>query len=263
MLDRTGEPWVGKFPGLGTVSVHADGSFDVVAEPDHSERAEEIGRREDALRYGWAEPLSFVRRGYRCAWGTALAVPGGDTGILLQGDPHGVGVGVVFAELVGLGWRLISDRIVPTQWVEGQLLAFPRDAPALLSRQCVDSAGLDGVEVRAHTDAVAVDVDRVSRPIAVSALVTVDVRRPGDPVVEALSGHERFRIAASVMITGVMAVERVEPHDGASDVVLREHLDMAALPFVRLRYEEDSVGVDVAELCAWMATAAPVPGAAR
>jgi hypothetical protein len=246
---------------LGTVRVHVDGSFDVVAEPDHSVRAEEIGLRQDALRYGWAEPLSLVRRGYRCAWGTALVSPAGDTCMVLQGGPHGVGL--VFAELVGLGWHLVSDRIVPTDWVEGQLLAFPREAPALISRQRADIAGLDGAEVRAHTDAVAVEVARVSGPIPVSAFVSVDARRPGEPVIESLSGHARFRAAAAVMLGGIMADERVGSDDGESDRALREYLALAALPFVRLRYEEDSLGVDVAELCAWMtAVAQTAPEAA-
>ncbi len=51
-LDRSGEPWVGVFPTLGTVRVHADGTVDVDLAADDGDTAEDPALREAALRNG-------------------------------------------------------------------------------------------------------------------------------------------------------------------------------------------------------------------
>jgi hypothetical protein len=245
-LDRSGEPWRGVFPTLGTVRVHADGSIHVELEPDLSDEPEEPALRESALRFGWGEPLSWVRRGYRCAWGSGLVAPDGNGCLIVRGSMHDVAI--VLLELVSDGWSVLADHIVPTAWADGVLQAYPRDAPVLVSDRRARRRELEGVNVRGLSDAVRVDVARATSPQPVRAIASVGARRPAEPVLDVLMGHERFSAAASVMIGGVMVAEATDADQGR---VMREHLELAKLRFVTLRFDEDTLGADVAELCAW------------
>ncbi len=254
-LDRSTEPWVGVFPGLGTVRVHADGAVDVEIELDQADPPEDPALREAALRHGWAEPLGFVRQGYRCAWGSALAPPDGHGCLIVNGTMHDVAV--VLLELVSDGWSVLADHLVPARWVDGRLVAFPADAPVLVSDRRARRRELKGTSVRAHTDAVRVDVPRAPSPQPVRAVVVVGIRRPDDPVFEDLLGHERFSAASQVLIGGVMKNDH--DADGAPRDVMGEHLDLSKLRFARLRFDDDTLGADVAELTRWWSASA-LPG---
>ena len=256
-LDRSTEPWVGVFPGLGTVRVHADGAVEVEVEHDQDEPPEDPALREAALRHGWAEPLALVRQGFRCARGSALAPPDGRGCLVLNGTMHDVAV--ILLELASDGWSVLADHLVPTRWVDGRLVAFPTDAPVLVSDRRAERSGLDATAVRAHTDAVQVDVARAQSSQNVRAFVGVRIRRPNDPVLEELLGHERFRAASQVMIGGVM--RRDHDSDGAQQDVMAEHLELSKLRFARLHFDDDTLDADVAELTRWWSKSA-LPGAA-
>ncbi len=106
---------------------------DVEVEPDDSDEPEDPALREAALRYGWGEPLSLVRRGFRCAWGTGWCHRTGTAASSSTGRLHDVAI--VLVELVALGWSVLGDRIVPTSWNDGELIAHHRDAPVLISQR--------------------------------------------------------------------------------------------------------------------------------
>jgi hypothetical protein len=248
-LDCSGEPWVAMFPTLGTVHVHADGSVDVDLEPDDRVPPEDPAPRDAALRHGWGEPLALVRQGFRCAWGTAMVPPDGGGCLVVGGSVHDVAV--VLVELVGLGWSVLSDRIVPTRWTDGELVAFPRAAPVLMSKRRALRGGLEGKAVRATSDAVAVDVPRTGTSQPVRAFAGVGLRRPDETVLEELAGHERFSAASLVMIGGVLAGDENVAADVEPSEIMRTHLALAALPFTRLCFDSDTLGADVAELCRW------------
>ncbi len=143
---------------------------------------------------------------------------------------------------------MLADHIVPTAWADGVLRAYPRAAPVLVSDRRARRRELEGVKVRALSDAVRVDVARVTSPQPVQAIASVGVRRPGETVLDELVGHERFSAAASVMIGGVMAPESTDADRGR---MMSEHLELAKLRFATLRFDEDTLGADVAELCNW------------
>ncbi len=165
---------------------------------------------------------------------------------------------IVLVELVAGGWSVLSDRLVPTMWVDGVLIAHPRDAPVLISQRRALRAELEGVPVRLHTDAVAVDVQRAAEPQPILAFVDAGIRRPDEPVMAQLNGHERFSAASLVMVGGVMAGV-VDPDEVTPADVMRTHMAIAALPFGRLRFRSDTLDVDMAELGRWWMsiTAAP------
>ena len=246
------------FPTLGTVRVHADGTVDVDLAADDGDTAEDPALREAALRNGWGEPLSLVRRGFRCASGTGVVPPDGRGCLILQGSVHDVAI--VLVELVGSGWSVLGDRIVPTRWHDGELLAFPRVAPAIISQRRARRAGLEGQPVRAETDAVAVVVPRAHTAQPVRAFAEVGFRRPDETVLEELTGHDRFAAATLAMVGGVMSGVDEQSADSTPQETMRRHLALAALPFARLRFDGDSLGADVAALSRWWSMA--VSGAA-
>lgn len=55
--------WIARFPGLGTIEVRPSGDFSVRVDPS-SGGDDDPDCRERALRFGWAEPLSYARRGF-------------------------------------------------------------------------------------------------------------------------------------------------------------------------------------------------------
>jgi hypothetical protein len=248
-LDREHEPWSAVFPGLGTVRIGADGSIDVEVEQDHRDEPEDPALREAALRFGWGEPLSFVRRGFRCAWGTALVPPEGIGCLIVNGSIHDVSI--ILVELVAAGWSVLSDRFVPTTWHEGELLGHPRDAPVLISRRRARRNELHGFPVRNNSDAVAIEPPRTREPQRVRAFVEVGIRRPDEPVLEELHGHDRFSAASLAMIGGVMAGVGSGSDELTPQEVMQNHLALSALRQARLRFRSDTLEVDVAELCQW------------
>lgn len=270
-LDRDTEPWVGTFPGVGRVMVAADGTVDVTVdpldsgsdvadEPHHPPAASSPGApssdtpemREAALRHGWGEALSWARRGYLCLGGGAVTPDPTKGCVVITGELHEFGR--VLPELAQRGWGFLSDRYTPAQWDGGALLAYPREAPVLLSRRRARTVGWESTTVRGATDAVTVTVPRVDVATRVVGVVTLARRRLGEPAFEVLTGHRRFEVAANLRVDGALAPARPEG-DTAADPGhhLAEQLRLATLPTARWRADNDDdlIPADVDQLQQW------------
>lgn len=268
-LDRSCEPWVGWFPGLGGITVAADGTVETTLDPQSDEDAT---LRAQALRYGWGEGLSLVRRGFDLA-GAVAAVPpqsaaaAGTDNVcqctLLAGDPHDVAI--VIADLVDRGWTVMSDRYTPVRWEEDRLIAHPREAPILMASRRARKLNLAGTAVRDDTDAVAVEFPRHTGSARVTAVVKVTMRRPHEDALTPLTGQTKFESAAGLMLGGVMrpgsdgiqtggAQTTPEVDDAAVAPVeaMSEHLRLARLPYCALRIDPDTLNDDVEELLGWL-----------
>ncbi len=242
-LDRSGEVWIGSLPGLGSIAVGPDGAVDVTAETGGSE---DPYLRAQALRYGWAEGLSFVRRGYLIASGAA-ACPGTSSPscVLFSGDPHDVAI--VLAELVRRhGWAVMGDRFTPVRWQGDDLVAVGREAPVLIARRRVDTVSMAARRVRDNCDSRAVDIPRHRAPAVVAAAVTISARRPQEEVLAVLSGRQRFEAGAGIVIGGVFAHQDHAPPSEPSHS-MQQHLRLSAIPQARLRIDtkEPSPAVDL------------------
>lgn len=263
-LDRTVEPWVGDFPGLGRVRVAADGEVtievadadvddDVPADPN---AASNRRLREEALYHGWGEPLSWVRRGFHLVGGAAVGPADSDACALILGDPHDVAI--VVLELASYGWQLLSDRPAPVTWDDDRIMAQARQTPLVVAKRRAQKAGVEGEPVRADTDAVAVAVARAQQPRKVAAAVQVRVRRPDNEVLDVLTGHERFEAATALYIGGVLEptvgdLDEVPDTEleAATPTLLAEHLRIAQLPWARLHLSSKTATEDTAELVNW------------
>lgn len=220
--------------------------------------SQEQANRERALRFGWGEPLSFARRGLRCAGGAAVVPPTDDACLLLVGAPHDATN--ILIELTDRGWSVMGDRITPTEWQDAALVAHPRLAPLLASRPRAEKADLEGVPVRENTDSVLVDLPRTSESRPVIAVLTLQMRKPGEDALTVLTGHERFEAAASLMVGGALSPfvpgDANTSEDSAESepvprTALDEHLRLTALPYARLRLDSTTVTTDVDALVAW------------
>ncbi|MDO8309673.1 MAG: hypothetical protein Q7V58_15125 [Actinomycetota bacterium] len=221
-LDRESATWTGSFPDLGTVEVTADG--EISCRPDRADGAA-------ALRHGWAGLLSWAHRGFALANSASLSR--GDRGLLVTGEPDDVA-----ATLLGLSrqrFLVVSDRPAPTRWVDGTLVAHPRQAPILVPRRRAEQAGVAGTPVRAGSTAIAVDLPRRLEPVQVAAIAHVVRQRPDEEALDELAGARRFERAATLMLRGALApAATADPDPGA---VFDEHLRLAALPSVVIRME--------------------------
>ncbi len=256
-LDRTVEPWLGTFPGLGSIAVAQDGSVEIVAEANQEEDAT---LRERALRFGWAEGLSLVRRGFILAGGAAVCPPD-DSGeqnpgvaathgvLILTGDPHDVVI--VIAELVDRGWSVMSDRFTPVQWQQGRLTAYPREAPVLMASRRAKKLQREGQKVRAHTDALDVDLPRCALPREVTAVAQVSMRRPNEVPLAESTGQKRFESAAGLMLGGVL--RDPSSADLEAGEAMADHLRLASLRYSNLRIESGTISEDVDALIQWLA----------
>lgn len=263
-LDRDAEIWVGTFPGLGSVRVHPDGTVEVAAAVRPEDDRDTVEMRERALRFGWGEPLSFARRGFRLAHGAAVGPVAGDSCMLLLGDPHDVAI--VLIELTLNGWGVLGDRPTPLAW-DGQVLtAHPRSAPIVVSKRRAAKAELAGTQLRGDTDAVALDLPRINEPRHVAAVVSMQIRKPDEDAFTPLSGHERFETAAGLFMRGALWPEvargsveveadaDADPGDAAA--MMADHLALSRLPAARLRFDGATKDDDVAALLAWWHTLA-------
>jgi hypothetical protein len=117
VLDQHSEPWVATFTGLGSVHVHADGNVDVTVAGAGSphlrgDPVESSMMREQALRWGWGEPLALVRRGFRLLRGTTLVSPDRPGCLIVPGQPNHTEVAVRSATLA-------TDLNAINGWEEG------------------------------------------------------------------------------------------------------------------------------------------------
>ncbi|MCW2791286.1 MAG: hypothetical protein JWO76_384, partial [Nocardioides sp.] len=91
--------------------MHADGRVEADPAPGEPDSAEPVEQREQALRAGWGDLLSWRRRGFDLLYGVAAAPPPYDACVLLAGDA--AGAAQILLPLAGQGWHLLSDRPAP------------------------------------------------------------------------------------------------------------------------------------------------------
>lgn len=249
-LDRDGDVWVGRFPGLGSVRVFPDGRIDVDVErdADFDNGSVAAQRNEDeirqALHFGWGDPLSLVRRHFVLAEGVAVVPPESDRCILVHGDVHDTAI--VMLGLAMRGWRVLADRVVPLEFGESSVVAHPRSAPFIAARRRAETAGFVSHAVRRETNTVAVDIERSERPCVLSMLVSVRVRRPNQVVLEILSGHERFESARKVLLGGVLSPIASSPEDS-----MKRSLQLSSLANIELRVDSQSPEADIDAFVTW------------
>lgn len=230
-LDRSGEPWIGTFPGLGTVRVHADGSYVVDVAP-----AGDAGAR-DALEFGWAEPLSMTRRGLRLAHATTLLSPGADAypdppgALMLSGRQQAVAeVAVCLADH---GWRLIAHGFTPVE-TSGSLIAHPRRAPWVAPRHLIVSSPLaDDTRVRPDATLQFVRGARHDQPAMVHGRLSItvdDTPRADESAVIPIRGSHRM--SADHQVLSPMQAGRDVP----AAQIMREEVLLASIPLGRLRW---------------------------
>lgn len=248
-IDVSGELWLAGFPGLGTVTVAADGS--TVVKPDPvaaSDDAGEFAQRERALQFGWAEPLSFARRGYSCVLGAAFAVPADDSCVLFTGAPPD-SVGLV-AEFGRRGWQLLAEGLVPVRWQGDQFVVHAREAPALAASRHCTAEGIAGAEVRSRSDACEVPASRATGSRPVVAVVPFHTRKVGEAPFEILRGRSRFQAAARLVTRGVL--NATAGPESEPTMELGTHLRLAALPFARLRFSRSTMSDDLDLVLDWL-----------
>jgi hypothetical protein len=248
-IDASGDIWQAGFPGLGTVSVAPDGSTVVSPEPIGAADDPAVSaQRERALQFGWAEPLSFTRRGYSSVLGVAFEMPAPDRAVLFTGAP-GEDSALV-AEFGRRGWPMLSEGLVPVRLHGDRLLAHSRRAPALAAHRRLDDEGLTGTRVRSQSDACEVPVARAIGTRQVAAVVAFSTRKVGDTRFEVLRGQSRFQAAARLLSRGMLTA--ATETDSEPQPLLSTHLLLAALPFARLRFARGTVAADVAEVVEWL-----------
>lgn len=236
--DFSGDPWVGVFPGLGSVSVTSDGEVAVSAECRSDEDPESLAQRERALRWGWADPLSWWRRGYQLMDAISMGDPEGHGSIVISGDYDDSGRLAV--GLMAEGWSLIADRPSPYRWEGEDLFAFPREAPFLLVRGRAIKANLAHQSIRADSDTVEVDVPRTEEPRRVEAIVRVSTRRNFESTVEVLSGHKAFREASGLLLSRPRRSPIPDIQGSGADADestrdLAQNLRLVKIPMLRVR----------------------------
>jgi hypothetical protein len=274
-LDRTGDVWVGTFPGLGTVRVGADGHIAAEAEPGQGPDADETTeQRHAALVHGWGEPLALARQGYHVAHGAALVPPadgadgaGGADGrapaaLLVSGDLHDTAI--VVLGLAARGWQVLADRLTPLTWPsdDSAPVAYPRHAPVVASARRAQRAELAATPARADSDAVTVDVARATQPHSLGGIVSVRIRRPHDPLLDQLRGHRRVETAQGLIAGGALAAESdgatpsAHAHDGGLEVAaqsMAHTLRLAALPLAAVHLDPADPTPALDALVAWWA----------
>lgn len=236
------EPWLLKFPGLGSATVAEDGTVTIDPEP-----GEDSDLRSEALLYGWADLISWSRRGFSLIRGSCL-VPSAtsDSGLLLLGGDHELPE--VEFPLLSRGWHLVSDKPTPMSETEAGLSAYPRSAPLVAPKRYRKQHEWAATALRQDSNAFGFEVPRAHTPIAIRGICEVRTRRLNEVVLENVTGLERFSIGAHLAIGGILSPVRDarEP-----DEAVAAHVRAASLPISALRIDPNTILVDVDLLLAW------------
>ena len=252
-LDRSGEPWVGRFPGLGTVRVAVDGGYDVEVDP----RLVDDTAAHDALEFGWAEPLSFIRRGFQLAVATTLVPGGQDAGagavprpaLMVSGRVETVAS--LTLALADREWLVVADGFTPVR-ATSAVTASPRRAPVITPRRVPLPAGrVEGTQLRPGGTAVSAEAGTwpMTAPVVARVAVLDRALWTGPDLVEV---RGRDRIGPEVAVLGPLSIDA----PSASAEALAAELAVASIPLIRLRWP-DSPDADelrahsLAELLDW------------
>lgn len=237
--------WIARFPGLGTIEVESSGAFTIHVDPA-SGGDDDPDRRARALRFGWAEPLSYARRGFACTSATGAVDPDRAGCLLLVGGPDRVSIAVL--RLAELGWSFLGSGIIPTRWEGDELVAHPRDAPMLVAAKRAQRAEFTGTPVRLDTDAWDVALPRVVTPQPVRAVVSVQEVGRSRGGWQVLSGHERFQAATSLFVEGALSVATDPPEP---EQLLASRVRLARPPLARVGVRGSTVEADLVPMLEW------------
>jgi hypothetical protein len=247
--------------GLGRVRVWRDGQFEVEVEtgessdatsPRSSRETESLDLRAAALRHGWAEPLSWVRRGFDLASGIALIDGAGCSTqrvgevLLLGGDIHDCAP--VALALGARGWRLVAYRIVPLTFVEGAVTVTPNPSPVLLSARRARILGRETTRVRADSDARRVEgIEWSSSGGRIGGVALVRVRRPHDEVLTERHGYAAVERLAGVLVGGVLRPDASR----SADVAMAQRTTLARCGVVDVAFADADANGSATALEAW------------
>ena len=240
-LDTGSDPWVAAFPGLGTVRVFEDGQVSVEAASGPG-----FDQRFAALRLGWAEPLSWLRRGYHLT-SASVAAPDGRALIVVGSHRQQV---VVLKALTDHGWLILADAMTPIRELDAGFEVCGREAPVIVAKRLAEKWGLTGEPLRADSDAVSVDLPRGQGPGRVTGVLHVRSQRSTDrPTLEQLSGAQRLEVASGLI--------RRSPGNLDAPVatqVMAQDMKVAALPMARMHLADKQSELDVGEVLTWWDT---------
>lgn len=243
-LERADEPWIGRWDGLGTVRVWADGRHEIELDAG---AAPEV---EAALRHGWAELLSSTRRGHWAAYGTTLAAPDGSRALLVTGDGHDTAI--VALALCDAGWSVIADRPAPLEIAQSTVIAHPNPRPVIASARRVERSGRTGSAIRTHSDVRSVnDIPRATSPTPVHAIAAVRRQRPGEAVLAPARGHAAIETLGRVLAGGALLPDA----DVSPAASMARHLTLARCATARLALDTGSPEPAIEQLLTWWATA--------
>lgn len=252
VLDMADEPWHGHFPGLGEIWVTADGSTRVRPELTAASAGDSVEQRRRALTCGWADPLSWHRRGF---WllAAVTASPDPDLGCLVLEASTG-GADRVLDRLSERGWRFLADRPTPAR-VEGEVVvAHPRGTP-FLARGQRDQAH----QARGDTDAVVVERRRHPAPCVVRGVCSLVREAVGVERQEVLTGRNKVRTAAGLRLGGVFdsRAPSVDPAPAMSPEWLASVVRLSGLPMTTVAVRQKAAGGEDVEadlIEAWWTT---------
>ncbi len=251
-LDTAVEPWHGHFPGLGEIWVTADGSTRVRPELAPESAGDSVEQRRRALTCGWADLLSWHRRGF---WLLSAVTVSPDPAFgclaLVASTSRAERV---LDRLSERGWLFLADRPAPAR-VEGEdVVAHPRGMRFL-------ARGKRGQDdpARGDTDAVLVERRRQPAPCVVRGVCSLVRQAVGVERQEAVTGRHKFTMAAGLRLDGAFAspAPRVDPAPAMSpewvaSVVCLSRLPMSIVPVRRLAAGGHDVEADLIE--AWWTT---------
>lgn len=233
-LDCSAEPWHGVFPGLGECWIDEDGAVRVEAVARDEEPQEQ---RADALRHGWGEPLSWLRRGHLMvsAWAAAPAAEGP----CLLFTSHGPDATVMRNELATRGWRMVAESPTPLDVSGEAITVLPRPVPFLATRRRVVDHW-DQQPVRADTDVVTVDWPRRTTAGPLGGIVQVRPGGVGIPNQAEVVGREKVPLVSRVIGHGVWSLHDTGDPAG---LLMRDHalrFRMVGLPMLMVSLEHAS-----------------------
>lgn len=252
VLDTSVEPWFGHFPGLGEIWVTADGSTRVRPEPTPASPDDSLEQRRRALTYGWADPLSWHRRGFWLLAAVA-ASPDPDLGCLVFEASTGRAERVL-DRLSERGWQFVADRPTPVR-VEGEaVVAHSRGTPYLTRAQRPQAD-----PARGDTDAVLAERRRHSASCVVRGVCSLVREAVGVECQEAVTGRNKFRTAAGLRLGGVFAsrVQSVDPAPARSPEWLASVVCLSRLPMTSVPLRQEPAGgydVEADLIEAWWTT---------
>ena len=233
-LDVSTDIWDAHFPDLGAIRLFPGDhvAIRVVGTDADTERYR-------ALRWGWAEPLQFLRAGF---WLTSLTMI----------DPDGRALIVTGAarqesalvdKLSAAGWRLVADAMTPAQLSEAGLRVTARKAPALRKRVQDRYTTL----VRNDSNVAEYPQARATGDYPVIGVLRIGSRRSNDEAgLRRVRGGKKMEVASHLLSRGPLPPETLTPQEG-----LQRDLQLAALDMAELLLDDTANDVLAEQVLTW------------